>query len=99
VRSVLTRWYEGRNCALCNRSFTSHDLWDHKPAVLSPDGVTREWREIATPDLPDALSIQQPVCWDCHVVATLYRKHPELVTERPWRDWHPLPASGHELVH
>ena len=55
----------------------------HKPALLSDAGVTLEWAEIRPEQIHDVLSTHRPVCWDCHVIATLYRTHRNLIVERP----------------
>lgn len=96
VRSELARWYDGKACALCGKAFEL-DAFEHDPAVMSPDGVTRPWSEIHGPEVHRLLATGAPVCWDCHIVQTLYRKHPELVVERPWR-WS-QGDSPHERVH
>ena len=83
VRSVLEKWYRGKNCAFCARTFEQIDLTDHKPALLNPEGVTVEWRQIPISGVMEAISTYQPVCWDCHIAQTFLREHPELVVERP----------------
>jgi hypothetical protein len=85
VRTLLGDWYQGQSCALCNRPFAEIHAWDHKPAVMSPDRVTYEWSQLPAERLPELLKTWLPVCWDCHVLESLYRQHPELVVERPDR--------------
>ena len=85
VKSLVTRFYEGKACAVCGKPFTTASLGDHRPALLSPERVTTQWQEIPVEELPERLATHRPVCWDCHVVETLARKHPELVTVRPPR--------------
>lgn len=85
VRSRLAEWYDGRTCALCGQPFGHITALDHKPAFLGPDRVTREWGEVRVEDLPELFASNLPVCWDCHIVESLYRTHPELVVERPGR--------------
>lgn len=81
VRNVLAEWYAGKSCALCHKELPV-ELGQHKPALISPDRVTFEWSDLRVEDLPEILATYQPVCWDCHIVETLYRLHPELITER-----------------
>ncbi len=83
VSHVLRRHYEGKRCVRCGRDVGHVDLGAHRPALLMPDGTTREWREIEPDCLLEMLEIGQPICWDCHIVQWLYREHGELVTERP----------------
>lgn len=81
VRNVLAEWYEGKSCALCGKELAV-EFGQHKPVLMSPDRVTLEWADQRVEDLPEALATYQPICWDCHVIETLYRMHPELITER-----------------
>ena len=83
VRSVLTKWYRGRKCAFCQKPFGEIELIDHKPALLSPEGVTVEWAAIPISVVNDTMANHLPVCWNCHVAQTFRREHPDLVVERP----------------
>jgi hypothetical protein len=84
VHSFLVEWYEGKSCALCGKELPVdlENLDQHTPALMSPDRVTFEWADLRIEELPETLSTYQPICWDCHVVETLNRMHPELITER-----------------
>src|SRR5215831_1041472 len=46
VRSVLEKWYRDKECAFCQRSFEKVELIDHQPALLNPEGVTVEWKQV-----------------------------------------------------
>ncbi len=81
VHSLLAEWYAEKDCALCGKAL-SVEFGQHKPALISSDGVTCEWADLRVEDLPEILATHRPICWDCHVVETLYRMHPELITER-----------------
>jgi hypothetical protein len=91
VRTMLTDWYRTRSCALCGNDFRRVDSYDHKavwwydkkPALLSPDGRTVEWHEVAVEAVPEVLGTHRPMCWDCLVIDQLRRRHPELITVRP----------------
>ncbi len=83
VSAMLGRWYWGKRCARCERTFGELLAWEHRPALLGPDDRAREWREVRAQDLPAVLATHRPLCWDCLIVAQLYRDHPELVVERP----------------
>lgn len=82
VRNVLTNWYSGKHCVWCGRQFGEIQWMDHKPALLSADGRTVEWSEVAPEKIPDVLATHYPVCWDCHITGTFCRKHPEMVVDR-----------------
>ena len=83
VRSVLTKWYRGKKCAFCQRSFGEIDLTDHKPALFTPEGITVEWADVPMSAVNEAMTTYQPVCWNCHIAQTFYHVHPDLVVERP----------------
>jgi hypothetical protein len=84
IRTIFTGWYRGKKCVLCGRSFSEVHWFDHKPALLSPEGVTVEWREISPQRLPDVLVTHKPVCWDCHICETFRREYGEVVVERSY---------------
>ncbi len=82
VRSVLMKWYRGKNCVFCERPFDEVNVIDHKPALLNPEGVTVEWSAIPLSAVNEAMVTYQPVCWNCHVAQTFRREHPDLVVDR-----------------
>ena len=84
VRNVLQSWYTGKSCVYCHKPFEHINWTDHRPTLMSPGRLTREWREIAPRDLPEVLKTHWPVCWNCHIAETFRREHPELVTDRDW---------------
>lgn len=88
VQNILTSWYENKVCVFCGKPFGEIHLYDHKPALLSPDGRTVEWQELRAEHIPAALETAKPVCWDCHMLKTLMRERPGLAIERPARDLH-----------
>jgi len=85
VRSVLIKWYRGKNCAFCWRPFGEVELIDHKPALLNREGVTVEWAAIPITTVNEAMATYQPVCWNCHIAQTFRREHTDMVVERPAR--------------
>jgi len=93
VRTILTRWYEGKFCVSCGRDLGRVDWREHKPALLSPEGKTVDWHEVVPENLREMLSTHMPICWDCHVARTFRRLYPELVVDRPWH------ATGARLKH
>lgn len=84
VRTIVTRWYEGKTCALCGKLIHEVEWLGHKPALLDADRKTVYWDSIAAEKLPEVFTSHAPVCWDCHIASTLVREHPEVVTDRPW---------------
>jgi hypothetical protein len=85
VRTILARWYEGKQCVYCRARFGDLRWHDHKPALLAPDGTLREWADVPPDTVPAALATDRPVCWNCLIVETLHRKRPDLFEFRPPR--------------
>jgi hypothetical protein len=82
VRTILTKWYAGKRCALCGRTFGQINWLDYKPALMSPGKFSRDWSEIPHLEISHALEVAVPVCFDCHVAANFRRRYPELVVDR-----------------
>ena len=87
LRGVLSQWYAGKDCIYCDKPLGNVE-WLHKPAFLSPAGKTIEWHDIHPEEVPAVLATHRPVCWNCHIVETFRREHPELVVERFKYDHH-----------
>ena len=85
VRNIFTKWYEGKTCAFCGKALGEIDWLDHKPALMSPERVTLEWKEIPAEKVPVVLQTHMPVCWDCHIAETFRRRYPELFVDRSWK--------------
>lgn len=81
VHSLLAEWTAGKACALCNKELAV-DPGLHRPALMSPERVTFEGTDLRVEDLAEIFATHQPICWDCHIIETLYRMHPDLITER-----------------
>ncbi len=82
VRNILTDWYRDKNCVSCGKQFGEIQWLDRKPALLSPDRFTVEWREVPAEQVPAVLATHFPVCWDCHITETFCREHPEMIVDR-----------------
>lgn len=85
LRGILQRWYSGKSCALCRKEFGEIHWHDHKPCLLTPDGVTIDWSGFAPERVFEVLQTHQPVCWDCHVAEDFRRRFPDLVVDRDWK--------------
>jgi hypothetical protein len=85
VRRIVMRWYEGKACVFCDKPITEAGQWwlGHPPALITPGKDPVSWEDVSPQELPDAFSVQWPVCWSCYVTETFRRKFPELVTDRP----------------
>lgn len=82
VRSVLMKWYKGKRCAFCRRTFDEIGLTDHQPALLCLEGISVEWPQVNMSNLAEVLATHTPVCWNCHLAQTFRREHADLVVER-----------------
>lgn len=84
VRSVLAKWYRGKLCVYCGKPFDEIHLTDHKPALLNSKGEIIEWREVTLEKASEVLVTHMPVCWNCFIIQTFRRDHPDLVVDNPW---------------
>ena len=82
VWNIVSKWYEEKKCALCHKPFSPLHALDHAPALQSPDHKTVEWKDVSPQQLPEVFATYQPVCWNCHIIETFRRLHPELIVER-----------------
>jgi hypothetical protein len=85
VRTILTRWYQGKSCAFCGKPFGEIHWHDNRPALLSPEHKLVEWRELQPETIPAALESYRPICWNCHVAETFRRMNPDRVVDRDSR--------------
>ena len=83
VRSVLSKWYVGKQCVFCRRKFLEINFTDHKPALFTPEGITVDMNEIPIAELGEAMATYEPVCANCYLAQTFYHERPDLVVERP----------------
>lgn len=86
VRTIVAGWYRGQSCAFCGKPIPEVTWTEHRPALVSPDRVTVSWKDVKPESLSDIFSTHKPVCWDCHVVQSVVREHPDLVTVRRERE-------------
>jgi len=82
VRNILVSWYARKNCAMCGKPIGEIHLVEQKPALLTPERVTVEWREVAPEKLLGVLETARPVCFSCHLATTFARQHPDLAIDR-----------------
>jgi hypothetical protein len=82
VRNVLVRWYQGKNCAWCDRPIGEIHHAEREPALLMPDRTSLAWAEIPAERLQETLAAALPLCFSCHTANTMVRTHPDLVIDR-----------------
>jgi hypothetical protein len=85
VRNMVGAWYQGKTCSLCGKSFQEIQWTAQKPALIGADKISVEWSRIPADRLTETLQTASPVCFACHMAATLVREHPDLVTDRSCR--------------
>lgn len=82
LRNIVADWYRGKECAVCTRPIGEIVWHERPPALIGPDGLTREWKEVAPHELPKIFRSHLPLCWNCHIAFEFRREHPELVVDR-----------------
>lgn len=83
VRTVLSDWYLGRNCAFCGKAFGEINWHDHKPGLYDPEQKKNlEWTDVRPELVYAALAAFEPVCWNCNVAERFRRDHADLVVDR-----------------
>jgi len=82
LRNILVKWYDGKKCVSCGKEFGKINLFDHKPAFHSPEGGSVGWNELEAEKVPEVLETYFPICWDCWIIETFCREHPDLVVDR-----------------
>jgi hypothetical protein len=85
VRTVVTKWYDGKTCAVCQKPLGEIDWLERQPGLIDGSGKARPWLDVPAEQLPQAMAAEQPICFDCYVAATFRREHPELVVDNPWK--------------
>jgi hypothetical protein len=85
VRTVVTKWYEGKTCAVCRKPLGEIDWLERKPGLIDRRGNARPWPDVPAEQLPEAMASEQPICFDCYVAATFRREHPDLVLDNRWK--------------
>jgi len=70
VRTILTRWYQGKSCTYCGRPLAEINWWQHKPSLASPELRILEWKDVQPETIPGVLQTHLPVCWNCYVAET-----------------------------
>jgi hypothetical protein len=66
VDRLLTKWYEGKICAICERSLSASDWRRSRLALLNEQNKLFELRHMHLEDLQSTLQHMRPLCWNCH---------------------------------
>lgn len=80
---LLTRFFDGKVCAICKRPIPPVHRTGLKPGLLDPTThETHSWDEIPDANLAAALETQLPVCSACEVTESFRHRFPDLVLDR-----------------
>ena len=66
LERFLSKWYDGKSCAICERALTLSDWQRSRLGVLNQQQQLFELRQMFQEDLQSALQNMRPLCWNCH---------------------------------
>ena len=66
VDRLLSKWYEGKICASCERSLSASDWRRSRLALLNEQHKLFELRHMHLEELQSTLQHMRPLCWNCH---------------------------------
>ena len=66
IERQLTKWYQGKTCAICARALSPGDWRRSRLAVLNERQKLFELRDMHLDELQTALQGMRPLCWNCH---------------------------------
>jgi hypothetical protein len=66
LQKLLSKWMEGKSCAICGRVIMPDDWGQGRLAVLNQDHELFELRDLPAEDLQMALEYTRPLCRKCH---------------------------------
>lgn len=66
INRFLTKWYEGKSCAICQRALTPSDWRRIRLGVLNQQQQLFELRQMFQETLQSGLQDMSPLCWNCH---------------------------------
>ena len=66
IERLLTKWYEGKSCAICTRALSPSDWRRSRLALLNEQHKLFELRDMYLEELQQTLQNMRPLCWNCH---------------------------------
>jgi hypothetical protein len=66
LERLLSKWYEGKTCEICNRQLSRADWRRGRLAFLNENQKLFELRHMQLAEIPSALDNLTPLCWTCH---------------------------------
>ncbi len=91
VDRLLTKWYEGKSCAICERGLSASDWRRSRLALLNEQHKLFELRHMHLDELQVTLEHMRPLCWNCHQEERVRQATPPRIFKG---DRHLSPATG-----
>jgi hypothetical protein len=66
IERLLSKWYEGKSCAICRRALGASDWRRSRLALLNEQHKLFELRDMYLDELQQSLQHMSPLCWNCH---------------------------------
>ena len=66
LERLLQKWYQGKNCAMCDRPLSPADWRRSRLALLNEKHKLFELRHMHFEEIPSDLDHMAPLCWNCH---------------------------------
>ena len=66
LERLLQKWYQGKNCAICDRPLSPADWRRSRLALLNEKQKLFELRHMQLEEIPSALDHMASLCWNCH---------------------------------
>lgn len=92
---LLTRFFDGKACAICDRPIPPVHRTGMKPGLVNPaTHETHAWDEIPNDNLSAMLETGLPLCSACQIAESFRQRHPDLVLDRDRSVPHAPPRIG-----
>ena len=81
---TMSRWYAGKQCAICGRDIAPLSHFGPEPGLTSAAArtITVAWTDVPSDQLPHMLDTHLPVCSSCHLITWFQHEHPDLMVDR-----------------
>ena len=81
---TMSRWYTGKQCAMCGRDIAPLSHFGPEPGLMSAASrtITIAWTDVPPEQLARMLDTHLPVCSSCHLITWFQHEHPDLVVDR-----------------
>jgi hypothetical protein len=89
VDRLLSKWYEGKSCAICQRGLSASDWRRSRLALLNEQHKLFELRHMHLDELQATLQHMRPLCWNCHQEERARQASPAKVLKGDRHGWRP----------